>query len=120
MRLSNINQSNQINEINNLKQIISQKDNKIKELKLKIPSDKVNRKDIIVVNFVSADEVIRCGIPCLPDDTIADVEEKLYQKFNKYRDTNNILIFNGRVISRFKKVRENNIHDGDTIIIIKQ
>ena len=118
MRLSNINQSNQINEINNLKQIISQKDKEIKELKLKLKKN-VDMNDIMVINFLSTDQLIRCGIPCLLDDTFADVEEKLYQQFNEYRDTNNIFLFKGRTILRFKKVRENNICNGDTIQIIK-
>ena len=121
--LSNTNQFNQfnqinINEINNLKQIISQKDNEIKELKLKLKKN-VDMNDIMVINFLSTDQFIRCGIPCLPDDTFADVEEKLYQQFNEYRDTNNILLFKGRIILRFKKVRENNIRNGDTIQVIK-
>ena len=119
MRLSNINQSNQINEINNLKQIISQKDNEIKELKLKLKKN-VDMNDIMVINFLSTDQNIRCGIPCLADDTIAEVEEKLYQQFNEFRNTNNILLFGGNIILRFKKVRENNLHDGDTILIQPQ
>ena len=63
---------------------------------------------------------IRCGISCLADDTFAEVEEKLYKKFDKFRDTNNVLLFGGNIILRFKKVRENNLHDGDTILIQSQ
>ena len=79
----------------------------------------VDMDDIMVINFLSTDQNIRSGIPCLPDDTFAEVEEKLYQQFNEFRDTNNILLFKGTTILRFKKVRENNIHDGDTIQIVK-
>jgi len=126
--LTNANQFNQnnqinqmnINEINNLKQIIIQKDKEINELKSKIPNNKVYMNDIIVINFLSTDQNIRCGIPCLADDTIAVVEEKLYQQFNEFRNTNNILLFGGNIILRFKKVRENNIHNGDTILIQSQ
>ena len=113
-----------INEINNLRQIIIQKDNKINELnskinelKSKIPKRNIDMDDIIVINFLSTDQNIRCGISCLADDTFAEVEEKLYQQFNEFRDTNNILLFKGTTILRFKKVRENNIHNGDTILI---
>ena len=76
--------------------------------------------DIIVINFLSSDQKIRCGIPCLADDTIAEVEEKLYQQFNEFKNTNNILLFGGNITLRFKKVRENNIHNGDTILIQSQ
>ena len=120
-QLNQINQFNQmnINEINNLRQIIIQKDKEINELKLKIPNSKVYMNDIMVINFLSTDQNIRCGIPCLADDTIAEVEEKLYQQFNEFRNTNNILLFGGNIILRFKKVRENNIHNGDTIQVVK-
>ena len=129
-RLGNTNQFNQINqmnqfnqmninEINNLRQIIIQKDKEINELKSKLPNNKVYMNDIMVINFLSTDQNIRCGISCLADDTFAEVEEKLYKKFNEFRDTNNILLFGGNTILRFKKVRENNIHDGDTIQIVK-
>ena len=75
--------------------------------------------DIMVINFLSSDQNIRSSIPCLPDDTFAEVEEKLYQQFNEFRDTNNILLFKGTTILRFKKVRENYIHNGDTIQVVK-
>ena len=118
-QLNQINQFNQmnINEINNLRQIIIQKDKEINELKLKIPNEYVKMKNIMVINFLSTDQNIRCGIPCLANDTIAEVEEKLYQQFNEFRNTNNILLSGGNIILRFKKVRENNIHNGDTILI---
>ena len=118
-QLNQINQFNQmnINEINNLRQIIIQKDKEINELKSKLPNNKVYMNDIMVINFLSTDQNIRCGIPCLADDTIAEVEEKLYQQFNEFRNTNNILLSGGNIILRFKKVRENNIHNGDTILI---
>ena len=118
-QLNQINQFNQMNikEINNLRQIIIQKDKEINELKSKLPNNKVYMNDIMVINFLSTDQNIRCGIPCLADDTIAEVEEKLYQKFNEFRNTNNILLSGGNIILRFKKVRENNIHNGDTILI---
>ena len=127
-RLRNLNQFNQLNqmnqfnqmhiyEINNLRQIIIQKDKEINELKSKMPNSKVYMNDIMVINFLSIDQNIRCGISCLADDTFAEVEEKLYKKFNEFRNTNNILLFGGNTILRFKKVRENNIHDGDTILV---
>ena len=107
------------NEINNLKQIINQKDKEINELRLKSSYNKVYMKDIMVINFISTPQFIRCGIPCLPDDTFAEVEEKLYQQFNEFRNSNNILLCRGNQILRFKKVRENNIHNGDTVQVVK-
>ena len=107
---------NNINEIKELKETIMKKDKEIKELKE--TKEKVCMNDIIVINFLSEDQNINCGIPCLPDDIFVEVEEKFYKKFEKFRDTNNKLLFKGNQILRFKKVKENNIQDGDTIQLI--
>ena len=40
-----------------------------------------NLNDIIIVHFISTDQKINCPINCLKTDTFAQVEEKLYQKY---------------------------------------
>ena len=113
-------QNNQMNtnEINRLNQIIVQKDKQIKELEFKLQKDnKVYRNDIIVVNFMSTDLTINTGIACTADDTFAEVEEKLYQIYDEYRNTNNLLLHSGNTILRFKKIKENKIKNGDRIIV---
>ena len=117
---NNIQNNLNINEINKLLQTINQKDNQIKELQLKLQSvekKNLSMNDIIVVNFVSLVQSIRTGIQCLAEDTFAEVEEKLYQMYEEYRNTNNILLFQGNTILRFKKIRENKIKNGDTILV---
>ena len=110
-----------INEINKLNQIIIQKENEIKELKLqKTEKKKIYMDDIMVINFASIDQSVRAGIPCLADDTFAEVEEKLYQTFDEFRNTNNVFLLKGNIILRFKKIKENNIKNGDTILFDKQ
>ena len=52
---------------------------------------------------------------CLKTETFAQVEEKLYEKYREYKNTNNKFISNGRSILRFKTVEENNIRNGDTV-----
>ena len=128
--ISNIdNKSNEnanLNEIISLKNIIFQKDNEILNLKLKLQNidnnnnkKSVNYDDILFVHFISSDQNINCGIKCLKTDTFAEVEEKLYQKYEEYRETNNNFIAKGRIILRFKKIFENNINDGDKIELLK-
>ena len=105
-----------------LKNQINIKDNEIKELKNtnKNTEDKnVNYNDIMVVNFISQDSTVHCGIKCLQNDIFAEIEEKLYQKFDNLRETNNMFTANAKPILRFKKLYENNIHDGDVIQLIK-
>ena len=101
---------NKGNEINNLKLQLQQLQNK--------NNINVNYNDIIFVHFISSDQKINCPIKCLKTETFAEVEEKLYQKYEEYRDKNNNFIGNGRLILRFKKIYENNIKDGDKVQLL--
>ena len=120
----NNNQNNNIeinNKINNLNEMLKMKDNIINDLKnqLENKGDKtVHFNDIIVVNFISTDQNINYGIKCLKTDTFAEVEEKLYQKYGEYRETNNNFTANGRIILRFKSISDNHIKDGDKVQLI--
>ena len=120
--ISNFKNNNQQNiNINNLNEIIKNKDIEINNLKSQIQNNKkapVNFDDIIVIHFISTDQKINCAIKCLKTDTFAEVEEKLYQKYEEYRETNNNFIAKGRVILRFKKICENNIENGDKVQLI--
>ena len=107
-------------EITNLKLKLSLKDDEIRQLKNNnIPEQKVNYKDIIVINFMSMDGLIHYGIKCLPNDLFAEVEEKLYKKYDKLRDTNNMFTANAKPVLRFKTLSQNNIKDGDILQLFK-
>ena len=114
-----------LNEINNLKNNILQKEDEILTLKLKIKNiesfDKIsfNNDDILYVHFITSDQNINCPIKCLKTDTFAEVEERLYQKYQEYREANNKFLSKGKSIMRFKKIIENNINNGDKIELIK-
>ena len=122
--LSNNNPQQNINMSSNFNEILKVKDKEISDLKIKLQTsiDKnspyVNMNKIIFVHFISMDQNVNCGIKCLETDTFAEVEERLYQKYEKYRETNNNFLFKGKIILRFKKICENNIKDGDKIQLI--
>ena len=112
------------NQINDLKIKLVNKQKELNDLTKKISNDgnlkqHVDYNNIIVVTFISTDGRINHGIQCLKTDTFAEVEEKLYQIFNGYRETNNIFIVNGNIIKRFKTMSENNIKNGDKIQLQK-
>ena len=115
------------NEIKKLKYEINQKENQINKLKIELQNEKnkTNKKmfdynDMIAINFISTDQKInKFPISCVKTDRFAEIEEKLYQEFEEFRETNNTFIVNGTTILRFKKMSENNIKDGDTIQLIK-
>ena len=114
-------------DMKKLKDEITLKENKINQLKKELENEKnknnkkfVDFDDIIIIKFISTDQVINnYPIKCLKTNTIAEVEEKLYKEYEEFRETNNTLISKGNSILRFKKISENNIKDGDTIQIIK-
>ena len=120
--ISNFKSNNQQNNnINYLSEIIRNKDIEINNLKLQLQNKNnnfVNFNDIVNVHFISTDQRINYPINCLKTDTFASVEEKLYQKYEEYREKNNNFIAKGRLILRFKKICENNIENGDKIQLL--
>ena len=114
------NQQGNNNIINNLNEMIKIKDDIINDLKNKLQNNtnnnfNVNYNDILIVHFISLDQKINHAIKCLKTDTFAEVEEKLYQQYEEYRETNNNFITKGKIVLRFKKICENNIRDGDNV-----
>ena len=113
------------NEVENLKKTIKLKEEENNELKLKIDNlennkpEFVNAKQIRVVQFISNDHSLICGINCLLSDTFAEVEEKLYKIYPEYRETNNTFQVDGRNILRFKTIAENNIQTGHFVQITR-
>ena len=115
-------QNNELEKIKDeniiLKSKLDLKDKEIQNLQIKIQNSiievpKYELNDIIVLTFISAE--VNYGIKCLASDTFAEVEEKLYKKYDYLRNTNNTFIVNAKPILRFKKISENNIKDGDLI-----
>jgi len=116
-----------LNDFNKLQTLIIQKDMEIKELKQKVPLDnniidvdkKNNEKKIDkCVCFISSDHEITYAIPCSGESTFAEVEEKLYQEYSRYRETNNTFLANGKEVIRFKTINFNKIGNGKPILLI--
>jgi hypothetical protein len=68
---------------------------------------------------MSMDGSVHYEIKCLPNDIFAEVEERLYKKYEDLRNTNNMFTANAKPVLRFKKLCENNIKDGDIIQLFK-
>ena len=116
-------QENIKNKINNFNDLIEKKDKEISELKSQLEKTGNNKKyvnfnDIMVINFISSDQKLNTGIQCLKTETFAEVEERLYQQYEEYRENNNNFISNGRLVLRFKKIWENNIKNLDKVQLI--
>ena len=111
-------------EIKNLNDIIESKEKEILQLNNEIKNIKekntINEQSQIFkkkymrsVNFISEREDIKYSIPCIDTDIFAVIEEELYKKYPKYRETNNIFYsIDNKPILRFKNIKENNIGNG--------
>ena len=113
------------NSIINYQNIINQNNLQLNNLKLKSNcnsndniGNKVDYDEIMVVNFISSDSRVHFAIKCTKNNTFAEIEEKLYQQFPEYRETNNIFIANGTQILRFKTIEQNKIGSGFPVTLI--
>ena len=73
---------------------------------------------MLCVNFISSDKKVQFAIPCIKSNTFAEIEEKLYQRYPEYRETNNNFLANGTNVLRFKTIAENNIGNGLLVTLI--
>ena len=120
--------NNNTNNINNYQNIIIQKDNEINNLKLQLnnllqsnnnlSNNNINIKDMMCVNFISSDQNVHYAVPCAKNNTFAEIEEKLYQIYPQYRETNNNFLANGNQVLRFKTIAENKIGNGLPVTLI--
>ena len=108
--------SESMNQINNLMNTIEQKDEKIKQLNMKLKNKDLS--DIIAINIISmCDNLVRLPVSCKGDQPFYKVEEKIYQNYPEYEERQNYFLYNGNIIQRFKTINENGIKDGSTIMM---
>ena len=101
------------NKINELKNVKTKTNNNYDDLVENInPGEK-----IIATLFISSDQKIQYAIACKNTTPFVRLEEKLYEEYPEYKETNNYFIHNGLVIKRFKTVEENHIKSGKAIIL---
>ena len=105
-----------------LKNIIKQKEQELIQLKSKNIPNKSNKSfsmdQILAVNFISTDQRVHYAVPCIKNNTFAEIKEKLYQQFPEYRETNNEFLAQGRQVLRFKTIGENNIGNGLPVTMV--
>ncbi len=102
--------SNKINELNNIKNRVNNNNDDL--VNFINPGEKT-----IAVLFISSDEKIQYVISCKNTTPFIRIEEKLYEEYPEYKETDNIFLHGGTVIKRFKTVQENHIKSGKAIIL---
>ena len=105
-----------------LQNIILLKNDEINKLKSKINDNTLENigpgEKIIAIGFISVDQKIKNFIlPCNENDLFVKIEEKLYNEYQEYREKETYFILNGEKIKRFKTLKENNIKNGNFIML---
>ena len=102
--------SNKINELNNIKNRVNNNNDDL--VNVINPGEKS-----IAALFISSDQKIQYAISCKNTTPFVRIEEKLYEEYPEYKETDNYFLHNGLVIKRFKTVEENHIKSGKPIIL---
>ena len=107
-------------KIDELKLKLDEKVQKMKELK-KDPflESFYPREQMLALNFISNDQTLHYAISCVKKDLFVDIEKHLYDKFPKYKETNNSFLVQGKIILRFKTIEENELENGIPILLIQ-
>ena len=110
------------NKVLELQNIIKEKIDEINVLKSKLNNDSLNNiqpgEQIIAIGFTSTDQNIQNFFrPCKDSDLFVKLEEKLYDEYPQYKDVETFFLANGRKVLRFKSMKENNIKNGQVILL---
>ena len=98
-----------------LRNTIYNKNNEIYKLKFGLNNNFPNN---FILKFIIQEQQINHSIPCNSNDIFAKIEEKLYESFPQFRETENYFLFKGRKILRFKSIFENQIQNGYPVLMI--
>jgi len=114
IQLLNSQISEKINELNNLKNKININDD----------GDLVNQinpgEKVISAMIISTDQKVMYSIACKNTTPFVKIEEKLYEVYPEYKETENYFLFSGNKIKRFKTIGENKIKNGIPIMLYSQ
>ena len=95
--------------------------NKIKELEKEIEKYKnyclLPGEKLITIKFISIDQSINFETFAKKTDNIGKLEKSLYEKYPKYKDTENYFLVNGKKLNRHKTLEENKIKDNDILTL---
>ena len=86
------------------------------EIKNKELKQENNRKEIAII-FISGEQNMNYPMICQNNEKFAIYEQKLYDNFPQYKESENYFICNGKKINRNYTIEENKIKYGDIIQI---
>jgi len=99
---------------------ILKRDKQIEELKEKLsrfPFELLKDEKLMTIIITSVDQKIHWSAICKNTDKFCDVENKLYEIYSEYSDSENYFTFNGNKVNRHKTLEYNKIKSGDVIVL---
>ena len=110
------------NKVSELQNIIKEKIDEINVLKSKLSDSNIENiqpgEKIIAIGFTSADQTIQNFYRyCKDSDLFVKLEEKLYDEYPEYKNIETYFSVNGKKVLRFKSMKENNIKNGQIIML---
>ena len=116
-----INDYNKMKEIKNISNNNNNYINRIKELEKEIEKYKkyclLPREKLITIKFISIDKKINFDIIAKNTDSFEKLEASLYDKYPKYKVTENYFLVNGMKLNRHRTLEENKIKDNDILTL---
>ena len=106
--------------IQDLQKNINKKDQELQQLKSQLNTyyiSKPGAKFGFPIKFQAINNEFDLPMICNENESISRLEEELYNQYPKYKDLDTYLICGGKVLKRFRTVKENGIKIYDTILV---
>ena len=72
---------------------------------------------LLSIKFISIDQKINFNTVAKNIDNFSKLENSLYEKYPKYKDTENYFIVNGKKLNKHRTLEENKIKDNDILTL---
>ena len=72
---------------------------------------------LLTIKFISIDQTINFITVAKNTDNFAKLENFLYEKYPKYKETENYFLVNGKKLNKHKTLDENKIKDNDILTL---
>ena len=116
-----INEYNKKKDLKNISNNNFENIDKIKELEKELEKYKtyclLPGEQLFTIKFISIGEEINFSTVAKNTDNFGKLEGILYEKYPKYKETENYFLVNGKKLNRHKTLDENKIKDNDKITV---
>ena len=104
-----------VGNIERLKSNIIYKQQKEIDYINKIDKLKQGVDNVIVIHFISGDGYINQAIKCFKKEKFSEAVDRLYELYVEYKDKENVFLYDGKVMDKYKTIEQNQIKDGEKI-----